>query len=99
VEFFKHYKNSRKLKHLLKLLHRIRRAVNDKIIKLVFINSQFNGADGLTKLLIEKSFGEFSSWILEGYGEDELTKYLDQSKPEVKSKKAKRKTKPEEIVN
>ena len=72
---------------------------SDKIIKLVFINSQFNVADGLTKLLIEKSFGEFTSWILEGYGEDELTNYLNQSKPEVKPKKAKRKTKPEEIVN
>jgi hypothetical protein len=48
VEFFKHYKNSRKLKHLLKLLHGIRLAINENKIRLVFINSEFNVADGLT---------------------------------------------------
>jgi ribonuclease HI len=90
VEFFKHYKNSRKLKHLLKLLHGIRRAINEKIIKLVFINSEFNVADGLTKLLVEKSFIEFSSWILKGYTEDELFRYLNQSEPVKKGKKSKK---------
>jgi hypothetical protein len=91
VEFFKHHKkNSRKLKHLLKLLHGIRLAINENKIRLVFINSEFNVADGWTKLLNEKNFLQFSSWIFKGYPEDELTYYLSQTvptKPVRKSKK------------
>jgi ribonuclease HI len=90
VEYFKHYKNSRKLKHLLKLLHGIRRAINEKKIKLVFINSQYNVADGLTKLLIEKDFVQVSLWILQGYTEDELNRYLNDSIPTKKTKKGKK---------
>jgi hypothetical protein len=99
VEFFKYYKNSRKLKHLLKLLHGIRLAINEKIIKLVFINSEFNAADGLTKLLVEKNFIDFSSWILQGYTEDEMIKYLDQSKAKEKTKKSKKTKRTKTRVN
>jgi ribonuclease HI len=79
VEFFKHYKNSKKLRHLLKLLHGIRTAINERIIKLVFIKSCYNVADGLTKLLSEKPFNQFSIWILNGYTEMELGNYLEES--------------------
>ena len=45
VEYFKHYRNSRKLRHIMKLIHTIRNAVNERIIKLVYIKTEYNVAD------------------------------------------------------
>ncbi len=79
VEYFKHYRNSKKLRHFMKLIHTIRNAVNERIIKLVYIKTEYNVADILTKLTSLSSFKQLQSWILYGYNESELGKYIEYS--------------------
>ena len=79
VKYFLHYKNSKRLKNVFKLLNEIRDAINKKEIILVFIRSEYNVADGLTKLLIKANFIQFLEWILYGYNETHLKNYLHQS--------------------
>jgi hypothetical protein len=67
VLHFQHYKNSNKLRHLMKLLHTIRHAVNQGWIILKFIKGEFNVADGLTKLLSKDKFLQFQTWLFYGY--------------------------------
>ena len=79
VRFFKHYRNSKKLRHIMKLIHTIRVAINNRIIKLVYIKSEYNVADILTKLLGKKDFNRLQEWILYGYNEMHLKYYIKES--------------------
>ncbi len=79
VKFFKHYRNSKKLRHIMKLIHTIRVAINDRIIKLVYIKTEYNVADILTKLLGKKDFNRLQEWILYGYNEMHLKYYVKES--------------------
>ncbi len=63
----------------MKLIHTIRNAVNERIIKLVYIRTEYNVADILTKLTSLSSFKQLQSWILYGYNEIELGKYIEYS--------------------
>ena len=63
----------------MKLIHTIRNAVNERIIKLVSIRTEYNVADILTKLTSLSSFKQLQSWILYGYNEIELGKYIEYS--------------------
>jgi hypothetical protein len=88
VLHFQHYKNSNKLRHLMKLLHTIRHAVNQGWIILKFIKSEFNVADGLTKLLSKDKFLQFQTWLFYGYHYLELKDYIQNS--QIKDKRKRR---------
>jgi hypothetical protein len=79
VEYFKHYRSSKRLKHIMKLVHLIRHAVNEKYIKLVFINAEYNVADILTKIVTPSLFKQLQTWLLIGYNEIELRNYIQYS--------------------
>ena len=79
VKFFKHYRNSKKLRHIMKLIHMIRHAINQRIIKLVYIKAEYNVADIMTKIVTRSLFEKMQIWILNGYNEFELKKYLVES--------------------
>ena len=79
VNFFKHYRSSKKLKHILKLVHMIRHAVNEKYIELVFIKSEYNVADILTKVTTPKVFKQLQNYLLFGYSELELNQFIQDS--------------------
>ena len=57
VNFFKEYKSSKRVKHLMKIVHCIREAVNKEIIKLIFILSEYNVSDLMTKIVERRNFG------------------------------------------
>jgi hypothetical protein len=79
VNFFKHYRSSKKLKHIMKLVHMIRNAVNKRLVQLVFIKSEYNVADLLTKLTGLSTFIQLQTWMLFGYNEIELKSYVNYS--------------------
>jgi hypothetical protein len=80
VEFFKEYKNSRRLKHIMKIVHSIREAINDGIIKLVYIYTDYNVADIMTKIMQKKDFFRLQEWILFGYNKIKLQEMVLESK-------------------
>ena len=63
----------------MKLIRTIRVAINDRIIKLVYIKTEYNVADILTKLLGKKDFNRLQEWILYGYNEMHLKHYVKES--------------------
>ncbi len=63
----------------MKLVHMIRNAVNSRLIQLVFIKSEYNVADLLTKLTSLGTFRQLQTWILFGYNEIELNSYVNYS--------------------
>ena len=60
----------------MKLIHMIRHAVNERIVKLVYIKAEYNVADIMTKIVTRSLFEKMQVWILNGYNEVELNKYL-----------------------
>ena len=72
VNFFKEYQSSRRVKHLMKIVHSVREAVNKRIIKLVFILSEYNIADLMTKIMERRNFIRLQEWIMFGYNKVSL---------------------------
>jgi hypothetical protein len=72
----------------MKLLHTIRHAVNNGWIILKFIRSEYNVADGLTKLLAKEQFLRFQTWLFMGYHHLELKDYVKHS--QIKEKESKK---------
>jgi hypothetical protein len=57
----------------------IRNAVNKRLVQLVFIKSEYNVADLLTKLTGLSTFIQLQTWMLFGYNEIELKSYVNYS--------------------
>ncbi len=57
-------------------------AVNSRLIQLVFIKSEYNVADLLTKLTSLGTFRQLQTWIFFGYNEIELNSYVNYSNNE-----------------
>ena len=79
VNFFKEYQSSKRVKHLMKIVHSIREAVNKRIIQLIFISSEYNVSDLMTKITERKDFGRLQEWILFGYNKVSLQEMVRES--------------------
>ena len=79
VNFFREYQSSRRVKHLMKIIHSIREAVNKRIIKLVFISSEYNIADLMTKIMEQRNFIRLQEWIMFGYNKVSLQEMVRES--------------------
>ena len=79
VNFFKEYQSSKRVKHLMKIVHSIREAVNKRIIQLIFISSEYNVSDLMTKITEKKDFGRLQEWILFGYNKVSLQEMVRES--------------------
>ena len=63
----------------MKIVHFIREAVNKRIIQLIFISSEYNVSDLMTKIVERKDFGRLQEWILFGYNKVSLQEMVKES--------------------
>ena len=80
VKLFKYYQNSKKLKHIMKTINLIRHAINQRIIKLVFIRAEYNVADLMTKAVAKRLFLELKPLLMLGYNEIKLRNMIEDSR-------------------
>ena len=70
-------KNPNKTKHIIRIIEFLREKVNEGIIKLIFIPSELNVADVLTKPLWEDQFNHHINVLMNGFNGNEIaTTYL-----------------------
>ncbi len=63
----------------MKIIHSIREAVNKRIIQLIFISSEYNVSDLMTKIFERKDFCRLQEWILFGYNKVSLQEMVRES--------------------
>jgi hypothetical protein len=68
VELMKSLKQNHKVKHINTTINYIREIINKRIIQLVFVPTEYNVADTLTKPLGPELFNRHSNVLLNGFG-------------------------------
>ena len=66
-------KNPDKTKHIIRIIEFLREKINDGIVKVIFIPTEFNVADVLTKPLPEPQFSKFINILQNGFNGVEIS--------------------------
>jgi hypothetical protein len=72
IQLCESFKTNHLVRHINMRINYIRECINNRIIELHFIPTNYNVADILTKLLLPQSYNKLQKWLLEGFNDNDM---------------------------